>query len=204
MSLVATLPAAILDTILARLALLFLSAAAGDMAAARDAAARMLAEHQPQTEDELRLAANIIGFSFHALQALGQAMTPDMPLNRVLRLRGSAVSLSRESHKAQRRLDLVRSARGTQPTTETAPQAPPPEASPSIQSAIALIEETGKVAAVAKANGVTWSQAYHQRERANRIAAKLKKNQGAHAVKLKATSIAPPVPHAPLAARADR
>jgi hypothetical protein len=47
-------------------------------------------------QDELRLAANIVGFSFHALEALGQAATPEMPMTRILRLRSSAVSLSRE------------------------------------------------------------------------------------------------------------
>jgi hypothetical protein len=88
-------PAAILETVLARLAPLFLTGAAGDMNAAREAASRMLADYHPQTEDELRLAANIVGFSFHALEALGQSATPGMPLAKILRLRGSAVSLSR-------------------------------------------------------------------------------------------------------------
>jgi len=175
MSLNPKLPTAILDTILARLALLFLSAAADNTAAARDAAIRMLAEYQPQTEDELRLAAQIVGFSFHALAALGQATASDMPLNRMLRLRGSAVSLSRESHKAQRRLDLIQDARRTQP--DSAPQPAPPEPSPRIENAIALIEETGKVQAVAKATGLTWSQAFRQRARDQRLAEKQKKQQ---------------------------
>ena len=99
MSIAKTLPAAVLETILTRLAALFLTGAAGDMTAARQAATQMLAAYHPQTEDELRLAANTIGFSFHALEALGQAATPDMPLAKILRLRGSAVSLSRESPK---------------------------------------------------------------------------------------------------------
>ena len=41
------------------------------MTAARQAAARMLITHHAETEDELRLAANIAGFTFHALEALG-------------------------------------------------------------------------------------------------------------------------------------
>jgi hypothetical protein len=104
-SLAKTLPDAILETVVIRLSALFLAGAAGDMTAARQAAAQMLSAYHPETEDELRLAANIISFSFQALEALGQAATPDMPLT--LRLRGSAVSLSRESHKAQRRLDKL-------------------------------------------------------------------------------------------------
>jgi hypothetical protein len=175
MSLNPNLPAAILDTILARLALLFLSGAADNTDAARHVAIRMLTEYQPETEDELRLAAQIVGFGFHALAALGQATATDMPLNRVLRLRGSAVSLSRESHKAQRRLDQIQNARRTQP--DAAPQPAPPEPSTRIENAIALIEETGKVQAVAKATGLTWSQAFRQRARDKRLAEKQKKRQ---------------------------
>src|ERR1700678_3422044 len=107
MSLPTTLPAAILETILARLALLFLVGAQGDETAARDAAAEMLASYDPKTTAELRLAANSISFSFHALEALSQAAHPNMSLTKILRLRRSAVSLSRESHKAERRLDQI-------------------------------------------------------------------------------------------------
>jgi hypothetical protein len=107
MSFAATLPAALLNTILGRLALLFLSGAGGDLDAARDAATKMLAAYHPETEDELRLAAEIISFSLHALEALGQAADPDMSLNKILRLRSGAVSLSRESHKSQRKLDQL-------------------------------------------------------------------------------------------------
>ena len=90
-SLAKTLSGAILDTILSRLALLFLSATAGDLVAAPHAAAQMLAAYHPGNEDELRLAAEIVSFSLHALQALAQACEPDMPMTRILRLRGSAV-----------------------------------------------------------------------------------------------------------------
>jgi hypothetical protein len=181
MPLAATLSAAILDTILGRLAMLFLSGAAGDLTTARSAAAQMLAAYHPETEDELRLAAKIVGFSFHALEALGQAASPDMPLTRILRLRGSAVSLSRESHKAQRRLDQLLNARRTgSPAATEIPQPPPPR----IDKALDLIEETRQVAAVAKSTGQTWTQAYQQRQRAKAIAANLKKNQARHAAQL--------------------
>ncbi len=102
---------AIVETLLAGLATLFLTGAGGDAAAARRAASQMLGVYRPESEDELRLAANIIGFSFHALEALGQAAAPDMPLTRVLRLRGSAVSLSREAAKAERQLAQLQKAR---------------------------------------------------------------------------------------------
>jgi hypothetical protein len=122
-----TLPPAVVETVLTRLATLFLTGAAGDLTAAREAAAQMLAADDPQAEDELRLAANIVGFSFHALEALGQAATPDMPLTKILRLRGGAVSLSRESHKAQRRLDQLQKARRAGVPAQPAKIQPEPE-----------------------------------------------------------------------------
>lgn len=120
MSLPTTLPAAILETILIRLAGLFLAGAGGDISAARHAASHMLAAYHPGTEDELRVAANIVIFSFQALEALGQAAAPDMPLTRILRLRSGAVSLSREAAKAERRLTELQKARRQAVTVQPA------------------------------------------------------------------------------------
>jgi hypothetical protein len=95
----------------------------------------MLGAYHSETEDELRLAANIVGFSFHALEVLGQAAAPDIPLTRILRLRGSAVSLSRESAKAERGLAELRKARQQSipaPAAEIQPE-------PKIEQAIALV-----------------------------------------------------------------
>jgi hypothetical protein len=61
----------------------------------------------------------------HALEALGQAAAEDLALNRIIRLRGSAVSLSRESHKAQRKLDQLQRDRRAGITEQTASQAEP-------------------------------------------------------------------------------
>jgi hypothetical protein len=154
MSLPATLPPAILETILTGLATLFLAGAGGDLAAARHAASHMLAAYRAETEDEARLAANIVSFSFQALAALAQAAAPDIPITRILRLRSGAVSLSREAHKAERRLTQLQKTRA---------QAQPEP----------IIEKT--VAAAAKANGLTWIQAHEQRQRDLRIAASLKR-----------------------------
>jgi hypothetical protein len=167
-----TLPAAILETILARLAALFLTGANGDTAAARQAALQMLAAYHPKTEDELRLAANIVCFSFQALEALSQAAAPDLPLTRVLRLRSGAVSLSRESARAERRLSQLQNPR-QQPIQPQQPE--PAQPAPKIEKAVALIQETGKIAAVAKANNITWTQAYEERQREARIAASIKR-----------------------------
>jgi hypothetical protein len=188
-----TLPAAILGTILTRLATLFLTGAEGDTAAARHAASQMLAAYHPETADELRVAANIISFSFQALEALAQAATPDMPLTRTLRLRSGAVSLSREAAKAERRLGQLQNAR-QQPTqaqhAEIRPQPAHPE--PKIDKAVALIQDTGDIATAAKANNLTWTQAYEQRQRDARIAASLKRAELRIAAQASAA-----IPHSP-------
>jgi hypothetical protein len=188
MSAVATILPAILDTILGRLTTLFLSGANGDMAAARHAAARMLAAYNPETEDELCLAANIISFSLHTLEALSQAATPDMPLNKILRLRGGAVSLSRASDKAERRLEQLKKARrdGIQPQPAEAKQAAQRHAQ--ADKAIALIEATRQeIQTTSKTDAPIWSKAYQQQQAARRITENLKKNQAAHHASVNAT-----------------
>ncbi len=183
MTLPTTLPAAVLETILGRLAVLFLSGSAGNLTTARCAAVEMLAAYQPETAPELRLAANIISFSFHALEALSQAATPDMPLNKILRLRGGAVSLSRESARADHRLERLQQARrdGKQPeTTEAAQPAPAPAIK--VEKAIALVEATRQAISTNPRNGAPiWSKSHQQREAARRITENLRKNQAAHA-----------------------
>ena len=175
----ATIPAAILETIVFHLAALFLTGAGGDINAARDAARHMILAYHPETEAELRLAANLISHSFQSLEALGQAATPDMPFARVMRLRGSAVSLSRESHKAEHRLQQLQKARRegvpAQSAATKSQLAQPEPAQPRIENAVALIHDTRKVAGAAKASGQTWTQAYEARQRDLRIAASLKR-----------------------------
>jgi hypothetical protein len=165
------LPTAILETILTRLAAIFLAGANNDATLARHAAVQALAAYHPRTETEFRLAATIIAFGFQALEALGQAATADMPLTRILRLRGSAVSLSREANKAQRRLDQLLE---TSPQPNQ-PEPQPPEIPPHIEKALDLIEETRTIATTAKASGLTWTQSYEARQRDQRIAASLKR-----------------------------
>ncbi|WP_428532835.1 hypothetical protein [Rhodopila sp.] len=102
---------AILDTVLGHLARHFLVATNGDPVAARHAAACLLASYGTRTDAELELAADIVSFSFHALEALSESAAPDLSLNQKLRLRAGAVNLSREGHKARRKLDQVTTAR---------------------------------------------------------------------------------------------
>ena len=174
MSLPATIAKAIMDTVLSRLAPLFLAAA--DIQAAQDAARQMLAAYNFETPDELSLAAEIISLQFHALEALSDAADPDLSLNRKLRLRGSAVSLSRESHKAQRKLDQLQRARraGTQPHPVEA-EAPAPN--PPVHDAITVVE----TASSSTPKTETWSQSLQKRMTANRLAKKAQKQQARQA-----------------------
>jgi hypothetical protein len=181
-SLPATIPQAILDTVLGGLAALFLTGAGGDITAARQAAAHMLAAYRPETQDELRLAAAIVGFSFHALEALGQAAAPDLPFTRILRLRGSAVSLSREAAKAERRLLQLRKARVQDQPAETRSEPAQPE--PPADKA--RVEHLGPVAVAAKASGLTWTQSYEHRQQDIRLAASLKRAEAWAAERAKA------------------
>jgi hypothetical protein len=190
MSLPANIAPALLDTVLGRLALLFLSAAAGDPAAARHAASCMLGAYNVETEEELRLAADTVSFSFYALEALSQAADPELSLNQVLRLRGSAVSLSRESHKSKRELNRLQHERRTgvpaqpaevQAETPTQQSAVAPTR-PQIDKAIGLIEFAREaIESATKNGGQSWTQSLHQRQTAKRIADKLIKKQAEQA-----------------------
>jgi hypothetical protein len=195
-TLAVTLPAPILETILTRLLALFLTATGGDRDAARQAARGMLAAYHPETEAELHLAADIISFGFHALEALSQSADPDLKLSAILRLRGSAVSLSREAHKAQRKLDqLQRDRRAGVPQPVPQPKAEEPEPAPNppaVHEALELIECAREAIQAKKHGGMSWTQQFQQRQTAKRLAEKLRKKQAKDAARLAATAAAMP------------
>lgn len=139
MALFAHIPALFLDKVVGLLLPLFLNAAEGDTQAARHTVLCMLASYDVETEQEIRLAAEIASFSFGALEALGRAMDPDLPLNASLRLRGSANSMHRSAHQCERTLDRVRKQRqkmaptaavSAQTTDQTEPCQPAQAAAP--------------------------------------------------------------------------
>jgi PHD/YefM family antitoxin component YafN of YafNO toxin-antitoxin module len=143
MSLPASIPDAIIETVLGQLTLLFLAAAKGDALVARHAAATFLAAYHPGTEAELALAAEIISFGFHVRQSLLQAAEPDRPLNQVQRLRGAAASLGREAYRRLVMLEHMQRARN-------APQAEPDVAAalePAAEAPAAAAVETPRPAA---------------------------------------------------------
>ncbi|WP_428491307.1 hypothetical protein [Rhodopila sp.] len=150
-----------------------------------------------------------MAFSFQSLEALSQAATADMSLTRILRLRGSAVTLSRESAKAERRLGELQTARRSAPATQptaTQPTATQPTATqpletqpeipqPRIEKAIALIQDTAEIAATAEASNQTWDQAHEQRQRDARIAASLQRAEARVAALASVPAQSVPPPH---------
>jgi hypothetical protein len=173
----------IMETVIGHIAVLFLSGAAGNPDAAREAARQMLAAYNAETPEELGLAAEIISMQFHALEALSHAAAPDLSLNRIIRLRGSAVSLSRESHKAQRKLDQLQRARraGTTQSVQQPQATPPVETAP--EPIIAPQTKTG-----------TQSQTQPKPYKVNRLSAKQQKRLARQAALLaRANPTAQPV-----------
>jgi len=118
MSFPASIPNAIIETVLGQLTLLFLAGAQGDQQVARQAALRFLASYRPETEPELALAADIISFGFHARQSLHQAADPDRPFNQAQRLRSGAAGLGREAYRCLVKLEQLQKARQTQAKIE--------------------------------------------------------------------------------------
>jgi len=176
-----TINTAILDTVLGHLAILFLAGAEGAMPKARHAASQTIAAYNPLTLDELILASEIISFSFHALEALAQAAAPEIPLGRILRLRGSAVSLSREAHKAQRKLDQLQRTR--QPEAQPQPAEAFPESvslqpdPPARTEPEVRVEPEPVPPVIARDDRGSWSQSHQKRQLAQRMTENLKRNQ---------------------------
>jgi hypothetical protein len=166
---------AALEVMIVRLAHLFLSGANNDKQIARQAAHGALLAYHPRSEAELMLAAEIISFSFHALDALNRAADPALSINQLCRLRSNAVSLSREAHKAQRKLDQLKRAAPVA-AGPVAPEAALP--SETVQQE-APPDQADRMLATTRASrppGQTWTQAYHQRQRDKRLAERARKS----------------------------
>ncbi|HQT79825.1 MAG TPA: hypothetical protein PLD10_22515 [Rhodopila sp.] len=95
----------LLDLIASQLMPLFLDVAGHDPALARAAALESINGHNPGSNADLLLAAQLIAFSLVALSTLMQSMAPDMPAETALRLRSRANSLSLAANRSRRALD---------------------------------------------------------------------------------------------------
>ncbi|HYZ23258.1 MAG TPA: hypothetical protein VE690_13985 [Rhodopila sp.] len=119
-----------LDRILAFLAPLFLDGPQGNPQAARVAAAEALQAYAARSEEELRLAAQIICFSLRALDALARAADPDLDVKTILRLNSSATSLNQAAIRCRKELDRLRAQPFAQKPSQDSPAEPgaePPE-----------------------------------------------------------------------------
>jgi hypothetical protein len=94
----------VFDRIMAFLTNLFLPTNDYEPDRARDAALEALAEYDPRTNRELRLAALALAFSLGALDALSRAVDEELSLNQMLRLRSSANALHRSARQAEQAL----------------------------------------------------------------------------------------------------
>jgi hypothetical protein len=94
---------------------------APDLAAARTEILETLASYGARTRAEFLLVAQIIAFSCSALEALGQAKTPDIPAAVQLRYRSGAATLNRASQQTQKSL----TARLACDTPDATPQTDP-------------------------------------------------------------------------------
>ncbi len=166
-----------LDKVIGLLVPLFLTTAGEDMEAAREAAESTLASYDVETEEEIRLAAEITSLGFGVLDALAKAMDPNLPLNAVLRLRGSANALHRSAHQCQRALDKLRKQRDMpasqtqvpEPTAEVAEIAPTDPAEPQIQLILSRQQRRALQRASEKAQRRHAEQARRDAMRAMRI-----------------------------------
>ncbi len=170
MSQPAAVTSAFLDKILTLLAPLFLTAAGGKLEVARDAVRSTLTCYNARTDEELRLAALIVAFSFGALDALSQAASPDLSLNQILRLRGNAVALSRASNKNEAALDQLHE---QDPAAEAEPAEPELPASIETPALVAF----ARTAAAPRTQAAEAPMTRQQRRAAERAAEKAKRQQ---------------------------
>jgi len=161
--------AAVLDKLLGLLTPLFLSAAADNGAAARDAAKAMLDSYGVRTNRELRLAALAIAFSFGALDALSRAVDRDLPLNLVLRLRGNANALNRAAEQNENRLEKqLRQAEIAAPEATPEPAMPASSATDDLVAFVRSAWKAEKAAAATPSAPPSRQQRRHADRRAEK------------------------------------
>jgi hypothetical protein len=103
----------------------FMDGAAGDAASARAAAKEILASYQIGSALELQLATECIVLAYSAMATLRQAKVDlGMRDNQRLRLRNSAASLNRASHRNRRSLDALHKIRTPAPVPHDPPDEP--------------------------------------------------------------------------------
>lgn len=175
-----------LDSIFSLLVPLFLTRAGDDDAAARHAAACMLASYDVQTEAEIRLAAEIAIFGFTAMDTLRASMDPNLSITAVLRLRGCANGQHRSAHQCQQALDKLRKQRhttpqaqpcDTEPLSQDIADAPLPSSPTPVQPPIAVAMSRQQRRAMQRASEKAQRQQAEQARRDAMRAARVKAEQ---------------------------
>jgi hypothetical protein len=101
------------DRVISAITPFFIVDATTNDASAREAARHMLGDYNAATGRELQLAAQVVVFSFAALDCLRCSMTErDMPVEVLLRMRTNAVALNGLCEKSQKALDARQRDRG--------------------------------------------------------------------------------------------
>ncbi|MBS0641513.1 MAG: hypothetical protein JSS43_16730 [Proteobacteria bacterium] len=90
----------------------------------------LLIEQKPQTNEELGLIGEVIGFRYKALGLIRDSEHPDLPIATVLQLTKTANALRRNEAAAQRKLDALRRARLAEQEAAPAAEADPPPPEP--------------------------------------------------------------------------
>jgi hypothetical protein len=100
---------------------MFLSAAGGDLAFARQAAAETLESYRADTHADLITVAKIIAFGLATISSLCLSMADDMPVTQILRLRSNANALDRSEHRNRLALTASRSVQQAAASSEPEP-----------------------------------------------------------------------------------
>jgi hypothetical protein len=109
------------DQVVRSLTPFFLDAAHGNDTDASAAADAMIAGFNPQSTEELMLAAQVVVYGLAGLDSLRRsAAEPDLSVATHLRLRGNANAMQRAAQQCRRALELRRKA-GTTPDAATTP-----------------------------------------------------------------------------------
>src|SRR5690349_12130177 len=107
MSIPAHLSAAAVNLVVGFLVPLLLQSVGGDAEAARRLALDLLADHQPDTLTELRLAGEQIGYSVQGSAMLARSCEAGLSSEDVEKALTLSTRLRRMSEQAQRRLDTL-------------------------------------------------------------------------------------------------
>lgn len=150
-------PEEVTQTLIHNLAALLLDAANGNLDQAKDAARRAIEVQKPRTEAEFRLAARITAYNLQASHALAKANRPDTADVSATRHCSTAMALTKEADKAERRLRELQAEPVEAQAQEEEPT--PTQATPQTKSFPKTKDELRKIGLYAQKHRITFAQA---------------------------------------------